>query len=556
MASHMGVQNFATSRNAQVETFIEYILEYYCEKLLSEERIDNYTIESQKLYTSEIAHDIWDHFISFHDKVLSKDVQLWCQTTCYKGNKTGKPESNKTYEVRETLVEAISFRKYILNSNDVVRTIHFTVGSKKYTYDWFAPAKEHTFDLSLYLDLDVENIFGVIAEAYRGATTELHVKNYYTDAIEHDAPIGNVILDTCSRLLHWQTKECMPVQPYANKQYFLVETELSERREEIEETIARSINAGLDIKKRCNDLVHGVINDEGEDQFIIKTTHLLLEKNPFIKNAKQAISDWKSFTKKVENIADGSSGMPHFIRKLWCSDKEFRLLIRRLLFRIDTDDAIHYVQDLDIVGVTEHNLYKGNHTEIQVDMIVDHILDILSYSTVDALSSRLVSNKAKGILRKSIWFEAKNGTALKPSFNYIELVLKSEGFNVEKASTIAEKPIGYHAQFVSADEKVNPYTNLKVIVDSKGHLLAYLKGKYFRRQEFPRRCKEEAYVALTLKHDIVQGSFKKRVFIPIIMFIDMQENFTPPEYALKRLECFGWSSAFNYDDIVKLINKI
>ena len=552
LASHMGVQSFATSRNAQVETFIEYLLEHYCEQLIAEGRINDYKIESQKHYVSDIASDVWDHFVSFYDNVFSNEVELWCQTTCYKGNKTGKPESNKTYEVRETLVEAISFRKYIRGNNGVVRTIHFTVGPKKYTYGWFAPAKEHTFDLSLYLDVEDGDIFEIISEAYEGVASEYQVKGNFTKAIKSATSLGDIISSACSRLSHWHVVESMPIQKFADRQYELVEAEFEDRRTEIEESITRSINAGIDIKKRCNDLVHGA--DE-KDEFIIETVDLLLEKNPFIKNAKRAIADWRSFSHQIDKIAEESSELPDFIRNLWNSDKDLRLLVRRLLFRINASGAINYVQDVEIQGVTEHNLYKGDHTEVQVNLIIDHIMERLSCSTVDTLRNDLISNKAKGILRSSIWFEARNGTDLRPSFDYIEIVLKSKGFNIRKASSLTDKPVGYHAQLVNCDETVNPYTNLKVIVDSDGCLLAFLKGKYFRPQEFPRRCKEEAYVALTLKHHIVNGRFKERVLVPIIMFIDMPEDYTPPEYALKRLECFGWHSAFSVDDIVALVNK-
>jgi len=37
------------------------------------------------------------------------------------------------------------------------------------------------------------------------------------------------------------------------------------------------------------------------------------------------------------------------------------------------------------------------------------------------------------------------------------------------------------------------------------------------------------------------------------MFVDMPENYTPPEYALRRLSGFGWTVAFSAEEIVSLI---
>ena len=74
MASHLGVQSFATSRNAKVETFVEFVLEQYCKKLVSDGVITEYVLESQKRYISDIASDFG--IIMFHFKIVEL-LKMW-----------------------------------------------------------------------------------------------------------------------------------------------------------------------------------------------------------------------------------------------------------------------------------------------------------------------------------------------------------------------------------------------------------------------------------------------------------------------------------------------
>lgn len=553
MPSHMGVQKFATSRNAQVETFIDLVLNQYAENLVQSKRISSYELTGQRHFESDIASDVWDHSLVFFDPILKKNVEIWCQTTCYKGNKTGKPEPNKTYEVRETLVEALSVRKLAENPDILFRTAHFTVGCKKYTYEWFQAAKEFTFDLSLYVDDTNEDIFDMIACLFDGASAEFQVRKNFSEAYCSDSSLGKHIKRLIQNLEDWHLSRGLPVQEFADSQYEAIKIEQSNRTSEIESTIARSKNAGNDIKKRCNDLVHGA---EETDDLIISTTNLLLDKNPFIKSANGIIKNWTDYVEHLNDNSKDFDDLQSFMEYLWSKDKAHVLINRRLLLRVGSDEAINYIQDLDIPGVTEHNLYKGQHSPELTRKIIIHIIEKHSNLTKDGIVELLTSNKAKNLLRSSIWFEARNGTDLKPSFDYIELALKKAGYKITKASTGNNKPIGYHSQLVTSGERVNAYTNLKLVCSQSNEILAYLKGKYFRPQEFPRRCKEEAYVALTLTNEIMQNKLSKRTDIPAIMFVDMPRDYSPPEYALRRLMCFGWYVAFSVEDVIKILKEI
>lgn len=65
MPSHMGVQTFATSRNAQVETFIDLVLNQYAVNLVQSKRISSYELTGQRHFESDIASDVWDHSLVF-----------------------------------------------------------------------------------------------------------------------------------------------------------------------------------------------------------------------------------------------------------------------------------------------------------------------------------------------------------------------------------------------------------------------------------------------------------------------------------------------------------
>jgi hypothetical protein len=546
----MGVQKFATTRNAQVEALVDYVLELFCRELDVQGVISNYAVESQSHYESLFASDIWDHLVTFTERNSQKKVQLWCQTTCYKGNATGKPEPNKTYEVRETLVEAISIREKVISSKDIIRTVHLTVGSKKYTYDWFASAKENTFDLSLYLDLDSKDVFEEVSKCFDGVTAEFQLWKNFSDELFKKSDIGKLISSTKERLINWQTKESMPMQTMANSQYYIVENELKNRKLEISECVKRAPGCGIDVKGRSNRLVHGSAE---KDELIIATVDLLLQKNPFIKAAKNANEHWTTYSARLLALSKVSNNLSDYIKRLWTIEDDLGLVVRRLLLRIGSRDSVHYVQDLDIEGVTEHNLYKGKLSLEQLEKVVEYAQGVVGVKSVESLYKSLISTKAKRILRSSIWFEAENGTSLKPSFDYIELALEQSGYKLEKCSSHAVKAVGYHSEFAVSGERVNPYTNLKLILDSDGKVLAFLKGKFFRQQEFPRRCKEEAYTSITLKNELVKEKFSERFSIPLIMFVDMPADFSPPEYALRRLLAFGWRVAFNKEDILRII---
>lgn len=545
----MGVQKFATTRNAQVETFVELVLTSLCDELVAGKNIESYEIDSQKHFESEIASDVWDHYVKLNISDSASAIELWCQTTCYKGNSSGKPEPNKTYEVRETLVEAISFRELIANEHSKLRSIHFTVGPKEYSYPWFPIAKEATFDLSLYLSTqDGSDIFSHIGDLFDGASTTVQVRNNF-NAVENEE-LKRIVESTKKDLMGFLFPELLAKNELADSQLLAIQKDLEFRAKEMVDVLSRASGAGRNIKGQCNKLVHGM---SSADPLIEGTVQLLLDKNPFLKKARQTIEEWEGYAQELIENASGCTSIEELAFGLWQSDLPDRLVSRRLLLRTLLGEDTDYLQDLDVEGITEHNLYAGTHSDVQASEIVEKVLDVRVGWDSEILLQKLVSKESRTLLRSLFWFEARNGTSLKPSFDYITLALENKGFTLKKATSA--QLTGFHAEFEGNEKTVKPYQNFKLLVDQHGNELALLKGKFFRSQEFPRRCKEEAYIALSLKYSLRNGEVVDRSGLPLIMFIDMEEDYKPPEYALKRLMAFGWIACFSVEDVLRVIGS-
>lgn len=548
----MGVQTFATARNSDVEFFVQFILESFFENLQKEGQLKNVDLESQKPFTSPIASDVWDHFISAV-QADGRPIQIWCQTTCYKGNGTGAPEPNKTYEVRETLVEGLSVRKiFAENPGTDYRSLHFTVGDSQYTYQWFLELKASIYDASLYIGESQYNIFLDISNTLSGAYTEAMKTQRLTKCVDDNSNLGTFIKKAWSQLDCWWRKSDHEKSSLADLQWKLIEHGMDAASASWSDL--KKIQ-GQDIKGRTNRAVF----EEGidtSDPLILKTAAKLLKKKPFLSSAFDILGSWERFLDNLTLVAIEFPAMRDFVATLWNSAPPERLVIRRLLVRIHTQDAIAYVQDRDIAGISEHNLYSGEHNQVQVKEICTQIIEALTtvgvHSPGELISA--IGLRGKKLISQARWFEAKNGTELKPSFDYVQLALEEAGYKVQTPSAAKLRAIGYHSEI--ATSKVRPYNNLRIVKDANGKFKCVLKAKFFRTAEFARRCKEEAFVGLTLKYSYTGGVFRERLNVPLVMFIDMATDCTPPAHAVKRLISFGWHVVFSIDELITYLESI
>ena len=554
MPSHMTAQKLATKRNALAEMLIDYILQCFAEEMLENGSITDIRYpEQQKAFIRDDCSDVYDHYIELPlSSRLDKServLQIWGQTTCYKGNATGKPESNKTYEIRETLSEALTMRKWLLEEDVFFRTIHFTLGPSNYTYGWFQYAKENAFDLSLYPSLDSDiDIFDYILDISKDAVYEY---DFYEklDSIRKDEnhPLSKYIQSTIDALIEYFDSGFKKSE-HADKQAQLLHQIRKQHSSDIEAYVNSSKKSGMDIKGKAVKLLNG---EDILDPVLNETLKRLLSTNPFLSVALDAIQDWDTWSKQAFHVPTGTHELPDYISHLWSKTTEDRLVIRRLLFRAYTDSGINYIQDLNIEGIDEHNLYNGDHSKMQTKQVSEFLSSRYVQNNIDTpqlLYSRLTRHESRGLINDSLKFEQINGASLKPSFFYLEEYLKPNFSLVSFEEAGLPSPIGYHSEF-NKTLNVMPYNNLKVIRNkSTNRNLAIVKAKFFRKPEFPRRVKEESYVGLTAKYMIVDNNYVERYpGLPFIMFVDMAANYDPPEFAIRRLVNYGWQPFFKLD---------
>lgn len=563
MPSYMNAQKLATKRNALAEMLVDFTLQRFVDKLYEDEYIlEQAETETQKDFVREDCSDCFDHYVKLHlspkiDPACSW-LEIWGQTTCYKGSPSGKPESNKTYEIRETLVEALTLRKWLRNENVAFRTLHFTLGPAQYTYGWFKSAKEKAFDLSLYPESDpAYDIFSEIFRLADGMVYQYEFTEKLNDLMANtEHPLSRFVNSTVAALYNYFVSG-MPSCEMANAQSDLLQQICNATEGLMPMCVEASVNAGMNIKGMAVNLLHGEVID---DPILMTTLQRILTNNPFLDEALKSLGEWDSWSVSAFNRPSARNSLLDYMKDLWSDESSKKYVIRRLMLRVYTSEGIDYIQDLNVAGIDEHNLYSGTHSATQVAEICAYLHNLYlenGISTTSALYSALTSARAKALVNTSLKFEGINGTNLKPSFYYLEEYLKPEYELVSFAEAELPEPVAYYTHF-APDLNIQQYDNLKVVrrVDT-GKSVAIIKGKFFRKPEFPRRAKEEAYVGVTASFDLQNNQFEPRYpRKPLIMFVDMQDSWTPPAFALKRLIGYGWYPFFQLGKLKEFLDSI
>lgn len=548
------VQLYATLRNDYVEALVDFSLARATTTLLKQGRIVGIaTPIRHKAFISDDASDIFDHYLklSFRSGNKSKDLEIWAQTTCYKGNDTGFPEPNKTYEIRETLVEALTLRRHLLQSKDSFRILHFTFGPSDYTYGWFKDAKKNSFDLSLY-SADIEASYDPtidLIKVLEGAASQEVVYSLLEKEISKVSRLGKFISAFSDKLCEWFSGE-MERCKMADLQAELLNAEAA--RDDVSKTaIQDSKSGGENIKGRT---LKAIASGTNEDPLIAATLARVFEGNPFIKKALSVIAEWNAWTKEIRDKASKYEDLRSLLAYLWNNEGEDMLVIRRILARSYSSDAVMYPADVNIRGITEHTFYNKHLSAELENKIVAYLLKKYEQDGVTSpreILDRLASKNSITLIKDALRHDTKNGATIKPSFYYIEEALKPNYAFKSFQEANLPKPLGYHSSFSTAS--VQPYDNLKVVIDKHSKPKAIIKVKYFRQQEFPRRAKEESYVGITTKYTLEKNKFTPRYTLPLVMFVDMDEKLVPPEFAIRRLVAYGWNVFFKVDQLKKFL---
>ena len=557
MAGHMAGQARATARNAGAELFCEACMLIAVDELVENQTITSGSVKRQQQFKRDDCHDVFDCY-ALLEAPGAEVLHLWTQVTCYKGHHGGGTEPNKTYEIRETLTEALGLRRWLMSEGTPVRTIHITLGPSDYTYKWFKPVKKSGFDLSIYLTTNANRDRSF--KAFESLGNKPVPARALADQLLRDktpklTALSRELVDT---IVDWIEDGAGPNR-LAIDQARLLERTRHKHRKLAEVAVKRATKGGADIKGAT--LAAWNAGGGTGDPVLDGTVQRLSEGNPFHAAAVEATSSWSEYSKQsFSSASNGSLG--NYIRNLWLDPNPARVMVsRRLLLRIHTNDAIDYVQDIGITGITEHNVYSGTPSAKQVAAIVKTLERRYvkrGIKTAKDLETRLCSQTARRLVVAALSFESNNGAALRPSFYYVEEALKQDGrfAAVRFGDTDLPSPVGFHADLAPGCN-VRSYQNLKVVVaNGTGDPLAILKAKFFSEAEFARRCKEEAYVALTLRWRRRRSMFREQYSgLPFVMFVDMAGDTRPPEYAVRRLVTAGWEAVFDVSALTKRLER-
>jgi hypothetical protein len=561
----MTAQSGATARNSNVEFFIDFVLRNAFTLAQSENLITGFTEPvRQASFKRDDCSDVFDHHltIEIQSKVSgsaetsASDIKIWGQTTCYKGNTTGRPEPNKTYEIRETLIEALTLRKWLKAEGTEFRTLHFTVGPSDYSYGWMRAAKDSAFDLSMYpKSNDSDKFFKELDVIMTSHTTEVLRRQALQKNLDtQKSVLSKYAINYTNNLLDWIRKG-MPRSSEACHQADLLNRHQSTRAKLVDSAVQAASSSGADLKPA---FLKFIGTGESQDPVMITTANALLKEKPFLKEALSATRNWAEWISQ-DLPCRGSKDLGEYVSRLWSSPKPRRLIWRRILLRIHSRQGVNYVQDTNIEGVTEHNLYAGDHNKSQTHQFVSQINSnciAAGINTPFDLAQALSAPHARQLVKSSLAYEAKNGTSLKPSFLYVQNYLMPKFRCVPINTTNIASPKPYYEYFT--DATVNPYTNLMAVISSDGKsVLAILKAKYFNGPEFPRRAKEEGYVGLTLKYKRTAKGYEERYpGIPLIMFVDMAHDLCAPNHAIRALVRSGWDAHFSLASLKSHLERL
>lgn len=550
--TNMGVQRTATRRNRFAEKVSHFILQSAIAKLEAEKLVQlGWDLRQQHLFESDLTRDRWDHHVRLGLGNPPQDVEVWGQTTCYKGHDDGATEANKTYEVRETITEALCLRAASSETNSIF-LVHITFGNPDYVYSWFRPMKETVFDVSIYIHDNSYDVFEAIDEVLGDARTETQEKQNLEAEVNAQSLLGLLIVSAVSKIFDALKSTEQSQSKLGPLQAALITENLKLRKKHIDETQDYS---GENIKKSVVDFILSE-SGIGFSHSIVEAAEEILTRKPFLRSAKEQLGSWQDFLNVIEALVAASGNLNDLIFHLWTvEDIAIRESVRRILVRLHSRGDIEYAQDFGIPGISEHNLYSGNHSKNQAESLVKILGERIAESGISTSSFMTeISREGKKILRAQLYFEARNGTSNKSSFDHILRDLQLDTFEVKTPREVGIDLTGYHAEIT--DQRVRPYTNFKVITNHEGKPLCILKAKFFSAAEFDRRCKEEGFVGLSLVHKWTDEGFLPRFNIPLIMCVDMPANFSPPAFSVRKMWAMGWDVVFGIEELKAKLRRV
>lgn len=544
----MSVQRTATARNQRAERVSLYLLTRHSELVGGQPPVP------QARFSSSIAQDIWDTKFEFDSD--SEKLEVWSQTTCYKGHtNASRAEPNKGYEFRETISELLSLRASH-PSPKRLRTVHITYGNFRYAYPWMHAFKALAFDCSIVVNLVGVDIHEAIEDSIGLILLESQVFKKLDEERESCSPLGQALDGALEKLSEWHAAG-MTASKTGLELAAIVATNMTSI------DLSNSLDGSpISIKGRIVRILLGTAS-EPIDPALQDAADRFMKLKPFLRATRTYFSDWPKFALDIDELPRHS--LEEFIHAGWqSSNHDLRALFRRLVARSGFVGDVDYVQDFNVAGITEHNLYGEDHSESQASQIVEILLRRLTGIEPNELAHSMTTN-GRVVLAPLIDYEVRNGTNADHAKSVIHEQVRSWGFEVADSPTRAGHPaIGVHVHVLAAleadksESAPQQFNNFSLVFARDGSPLAYLKAKYFRQQEFERRAKEEAFVGLTLVSGWDGVVKKNETAIPVIMYVDTDDD--PSTVKVKRslakLQAFGWLTCLGSDDLKVTLDRL
>lgn len=553
-------------RNERAELLVHYALNSICPDRW---KVDRRFLVGQSGFCTEFDHVVKD---------TGRTLALIGQTTCYKERGISGAEPNKTYEMRETLMEFLLVHVNLMFGEsklkaDEIRFFHVMFGDPTYSYSYFHKIRSKCYDLNIVLHppQGVQELYRALEEAL--PTGVLNDQKRALDALESavaskKTPMINEAILTIKNEFSEYSRMNFPQSHLGRIQADAIRDLASERNAKAVR-ISENLSPGIGIKKRYLEAAKGAIDSNGNDIKIV--VERIFKKRSFLPEAKRAlengISNWNTYVHSIliQDSSDREKSLEATLQDLWnISPEGKRGLIRRVLVKLPgamSGEGTAYPQDIPVKGVTEHNLYMKIFDRATTLKLVSYMLCKFKEANVTKVEDlrKGIYSFGRSIIKNSFDYDIENGTVIRPVFYYVVQALEQSGYRVKKQKDVFGSTIkGYHEKLFDVD--IGAFTSIEVICRETGEPLALFKAKYFRRPEFDRRVKEEAFVSFTSAFEVRKEGdtllLKRRQELPYVMFVDIDPEWTPAPESVKQLVRMGWNVFFRIPDLLDFLSSL
>jgi len=556
MMNFKNARSTSNIRNERVERIVDFSL-----KLVFS---DKDKVQRRIKVGPEGFQTEFDHFIEM------KGMKIYGQSTCYKERGLSGGEPNKTYEMRETLMEYLlvflnGLRDKSIDFNHV-RFFHVVIGDPTYSYSYFQIIRNETYDLNIEVNFkdELENFYNelemLIPESIFNNDTAclLALESVYKST--KNTLVKKAINQISNKLDSYIKRDCPP-NPNGKILREAINYLIESRLPFLDSHLSKKLS-GAGIKENyLKDVKSDMITDH-KSKAVVDTIFSL---RPFLPEAKKALNrgknGWDAYIDSIFKRISSVTNLNDAIQSLWSlTDPGEREISRRLLIKIPgimSTKGVFYPQDIPIKGVNEHNLYAGEfdaHKTQEITIFISSKFRNAKILDAKHIKEAFLQN-GRQIIKDGFEYDIKNGTVIQPVLYYLINVLELEGYQLRSSKDVLGETIkGFHSKLFNID--AGHFSSLQFI-EKDGKPIALIKAKYFRKEEFDRRVKEEGFVSLMSFFTFRDGVLAPyRPEFPRIMFIDTNKDWQPNRVSLEILYLLGWDIFFDIDELINYLQTL